>query len=136
MRPRVREISSLLACVSLAAMPIRAGAQGTTQSCPPSRTALVLAGGGAKGFAHIGGRGGGPTGPLSLDRASTALMTAAMGLQGADVAPTDRQVAAVTAARTQAAVPMAKWKALTTTGLAALNAKRKSAGENMIAVPK
>jgi NTE family protein len=31
-----------------------AGAQANGQSCAPARTALVLAGGGAKGFAHIG----------------------------------------------------------------------------------
>ena len=63
-------------------------------------------------------------------------MTAGMGLQGAEAAPTNRQVAAVTTAKAQAAPVLAKWKALTTTELAALNAKRKTAGEPAIVIPK
>ncbi|MCX5756443.1 MAG: glycoside hydrolase [Gemmatimonadetes bacterium] len=84
----------------------------------------------------FGGRGGAPAGPLTLDRASTAFMAAAMGMQGADVAPTDRQVATVAAARTQGAPVTAKWKALSTIGLAAVNAKRKAAGDAAIVIPK
>jgi photosystem II stability/assembly factor-like uncharacterized protein len=92
--------------------------------------------GGRGGRGGFGGRGGAPAGPLTLDRASNAMMTAAMGMQGAEAAPTDRQVAAVTAARTQAAPVLARWKALTTTELTALNTKLKAAGQPTVAVPK
>ena len=83
----------------------------------------------------FGGRGGGPAGPLTLDRASNALMTSAMAMQSAEVAPTDRQVATVTKAKADAAPVLAKWKTITTTELAALNAKRKAAGQAAIALP-
>ena len=98
--------------------------------------APTVGGRGGRGGGGFGGRGGAPAGPLTLDRASAALMAAAMGMQGADVAPTDRQVATVAGARTQAAAVTAKWKALTSTELAALNAKRKAAGESTIVIPK
>jgi hypothetical protein len=98
----------------------------------------------AGGRGGRGGRGGG--GPLlvqigapaespTLDRVSGALMAAAMGMQGAEVAPTDRQVAACAAARAQATTVMAQWTKLTTTELAALNARRKAAGEPAIRMP-
>ena len=62
-------------------------------------------------------------------------MTSAMAMQSAEVAPTDRQVAAVTRAKADATPVLAKWKAITTTELAALNAKRKAAGQPAIALP-
>ena len=64
------------------------------------------------------------------------MMAAAMALQGADAAPTAREVAACAAARRQAADVMGRWTTLTTIDLAALNAKRKAAGQAAITVPK
>ena len=61
-------------------------------------------------------------------------MGAAMAMQGADVAPTAAQLAAADRARAGAEV-MAKWTALKTAGLAALNAKRKAAGQPALALP-
>jgi photosystem II stability/assembly factor-like uncharacterized protein len=53
-----------------------------------------------------------PTGPPTLNGASSALMTAAMAMQGADVAPTTRQVAACEVARVQAREVMERWRAI------------------------
>jgi hypothetical protein len=58
-----------------------------------------------------------------------------MAMQGADVAPTSREVAAVADARRQSASVMARWAKLTTIDLPALNAKRKAAGQPAIAWP-
>ena len=49
-------------------------------------------------------------------------------LQGADVRPTTVQLNAIAAARAQAGRVMARWTALTTVELAALNAKLSAAG--------
>lgn len=64
-----------------------------------------------------GGRGGGGGGagnatpaPATLDRASTALLAAAMTMQNADIAPTARDLAAATAARAQATQALARWQ--------------------------
>jgi hypothetical protein len=62
----------------------------------------------------------------------TSQMAAAMAMQAAEVAPTASQIAAVTQARGDAAAVMKRWTALRTTGLAALNAKRKKAGQSAI----
>jgi len=63
--------------------------------------------GGGRGF-----RGGGSAGPPNLQAVSQAMMSAAMGMQGADVAPTLRQVAACDSARIQLQDVMARWSAL------------------------
>jgi len=57
-------------------------------------------------------RGGAPSGPPTLSGASDALMSAAMAMQEADVAPTERQVAACDRARGQYQDVMAQWRAL------------------------
>jgi photosystem II stability/assembly factor-like uncharacterized protein len=57
-------------------------------------------------------RGGAPSGPPTLNGASDALMSAAMAMQEADVAPTERQVAACDRARGQYQDVMAQWRAL------------------------
>jgi hypothetical protein len=64
------------------------------------------------------------------------MIAAAMALQVADVAPTGREVAAIADARRQAAEVMARWTKLKTTGLAALNVKRKAAGQPAIVIAK
>jgi hypothetical protein len=53
-------------------------------------------------------------------------------LQGADVQPTTVQLEAIASARAAAAAVMARWTAIKTVDLAALNAKLKLAGLNQI----
>ncbi|MEP6732102.1 MAG: glycoside hydrolase [bacterium] len=70
-------------------------------------------GGGRRG----GGGGGGfgaaaPAGPPTLESVSNAMLAAAMSLQGADVAPTARQIDAASKERAQYKEVMAKWKSL------------------------
>ncbi len=52
-----------------------------------------------------------------------------MAMQRADVTPTANQVDASKRARDQLSAVLARWKTLSTTGLATLNAKRKAAGQ-------
>jgi photosystem II stability/assembly factor-like uncharacterized protein len=78
--------------------------------------------------------GGGASAP-SLESVSSGMMAAAMAMQGADVAPTNNQVAACAKAREQSAEVMKKWNALKTTELAAVNAKRKAAGLPALTLP-
>ena len=88
---------------------------------------------GGRGFGAGGGGGGGrggrgePAAP-TLDGVSAALLSAAMAMQAADVAPTGREVAACASARSQLTAVLARWNKLKTTDLTALNAKRKAAG--------
>jgi photosystem II stability/assembly factor-like uncharacterized protein len=93
--------------------------------------------GGGRGGRGGGGRGGAsaPAAAPSLESAMTAMNAAAMAMQAADVAPTANQVAACGKARATAGEVMAKWKALSTTGLAALNAKLKASGQGAVALP-
>jgi hypothetical protein len=60
---------------------------------------------------------------------------AAMAMQAADVAPTAHEVAACGKARSAAAEVLAKWKTLSSTGLAGLNAKLKASGQAAVALP-
>ena len=100
---------------------------------PPPAT-----GGGRGGFGAGGGRGRGGAGDAAptLESVSAAMLAAAMAMQSADVAPTERETAACASARRQSAEVMARWTKLKTTDLAALNAKRKGAGQPAIVVPK
>ena len=79
-----------------------------------------------QGFGGFGGAA--PSGPPTLSGTSTAMLAAAMAMQRAEVAPTASQIAAAGRARAQWAALLPTWTALRTTGLAALNAKRKAAG--------
>jgi len=69
-----------------------------------------------------------PPGPPTLTSAGAAMLAAAMAMQGADVTPTARQIAACDKARQDYRVALARWTTLETTGLAGLNAKRRAAG--------
>jgi len=88
-----------------------------------------------------GGRGGffrrgAAAAPVTtLDGASRAHLAAAMSMQDADVAPTASEVEAAARARTQGAAVRARWTALSTTGLARLNAARARAGQPPIRLP-
>jgi photosystem II stability/assembly factor-like uncharacterized protein len=92
---------------------------------------VVGRGGGA------GGRRGGaaPAGPATLESVSTAMMSAAMAMQSADVAPTANAVAGCSKARTLSSETLAKWNRLRTSGITALNAKLKAAGQAAVSVP-
>jgi photosystem II stability/assembly factor-like uncharacterized protein len=68
---------------------------------PPSR-------GARQGF----GFGQAPTGPSTLESVRAAMMAAAMTMQAADVAPTARQLDAVTKARAQYKEVMARWNTM------------------------
>jgi photosystem II stability/assembly factor-like uncharacterized protein len=91
---------------------------------------------GGRGGGGRGGAGGGPAAAPTLQSVSAEMLAAAMAMQGAEVAPTAREVAACATARTQSATVMARWRKLNTIDLAALNAKRKAAGQPVIVMPK
>jgi len=83
-----------------------------------------------------GGFGGGaPAAPPTLESVSTAMLAAAMAMQRAEVAPTAAQITACAKAREQSRMVLPRWAALKTSGLAALNAKRKAAGLSPIELP-
>ncbi|MBW7932586.1 MAG: glycoside hydrolase, partial [Gemmatimonadaceae bacterium] len=86
---------------------------------------------GGRGF----GRFGAPAGPPTLSSVSGAMLSAAMAMQGAEVPPTARQVAACTNASKQFDDVMKRWTVLKTTRLAALNAARKAAGQAEVRLP-
>jgi photosystem II stability/assembly factor-like uncharacterized protein len=88
----------------------------------------------ARGFARFFRSA--PTGPATLESLSGTMLSAAMAMQRADVTPTAAQVAACDSARTQSASLMRRWTALKTSGLAALNAKRKAAGVPAVVLPE
>ena len=85
-----------------------------------------------------GGRRRGPGGAAasspSLETVSNAMQGAAMGIQGADVAPTAVQIAACAAARKMAATAMPEWASMKA-AVTAFNAKRKAAGQPTIELP-
>jgi photosystem II stability/assembly factor-like uncharacterized protein len=94
--------------------------------------------GGRGGRAGRGfGRGGAGAANVTptLEAASNSLIAAAMAMQGADATPTSGQVAAATKARTDANAAIRRWNSLKTTGLSAVNAKRKAAGQPAITMP-
>jgi photosystem II stability/assembly factor-like uncharacterized protein len=89
--------------------------------------------GGRRGFG--GGRGGAAPAAPTLEAVSNSLIAAAMSMQGADVAPTANNVATAARTRADAAAVLRRWTAMKTTGLAALNAKRKAAGQAPLVLP-
>jgi photosystem II stability/assembly factor-like uncharacterized protein len=89
------------------------------------------AGGGLRGAGGGGQRGGAPAPAPPPDTlwAISGLLSGQMNsMQAADVAPTSATVASVTAAQAGAARVMARWNALRTVDLPALNATLKAAG--------
>jgi photosystem II stability/assembly factor-like uncharacterized protein len=96
-----------------------------------------VGGGGRGGRGGGGGRGGAaPSGPPTLEGASAAMNSAAMAMQAADIAPTANQVAACGKARSEGTAVLAKWRALSTVRLAALNAKLKAGGQPGVKLPE
>jgi hypothetical protein len=98
--------------------------------------AAPAAAGGRGGFGGGAGRGGAASAAPTLDGVSGAMMAAAMAMQNAEAAPTAREIAACADARRQSAAVMARWTKISTVDLAALNAKRKAAGQPAIVLPK
>ncbi len=96
--------------------------------------AAPAAGGGGRAGGGGGGRGGGApaAAPDTLTGAAASLSGLVNSLGAADVQPTTIQASAITTARTQSARVMARWTALSTTELAALNVTLKSAGLDAI----
>jgi hypothetical protein len=90
--------------------------------------------GGGRGGRGGGGGGGGRGGPVAAAPAdtlwavSTSLGALMNSMQAADVAPTANTLAAVTSAQQNAARVMARWTALRTVDLPALNVQLKGAG--------
>ena len=78
----------------------------------------------------------GPPAPPTLGNLSQTRLGAAMAMQSADVTPKAGQVAACDSARVQSRGVMARWLALRTSGLSALNVKRKAAGLPIVGLPK
>jgi hypothetical protein len=76
-----------------------------------------------------------PAGPPTLESVTDALVAAEVAMQGADVTPTAREAAACEHARVQFQEVRARWTALKTRGLAALNATRKAAGQPALTLP-
>ena len=75
------------------------------------------------------GRPAAPVGAPTLDGAFVALIGALGAVQGADVAPTLTQTKTAVKAGDVARGALARWRALMTTGLSSLNAKRRAAGQ-------
>jgi len=101
------------------------------EGTPPAAGGRGGRGGGPAG----GGRGGpAPAAPDTLWSVSASLGGLMNSMQGADVPPTAITVAAITAAQATAARVMARWTALRTVDLAALNAQLKAAGAPALAI--
>jgi hypothetical protein len=74
-------------------------------------------------------RGAGPAPPGDTLSGAVAALAAVMNLlQGADVQPTTVQLEAIASARAAAAAVMARWTAIKTVDLVAVNARLKAAG--------
>jgi photosystem II stability/assembly factor-like uncharacterized protein len=91
------------------------------------------AGGRGRGFGF--GRGGRGNTPATLETLPNTMMGAAMAMQGADVAPTATEIAACAHAGTESRDVMARWTKLSTSALAAFNAKRRAAGQSTVSLP-
>jgi hypothetical protein len=57
-------------------------------------------------------------------------------MQNADITPTASEIEATTKARGESSAVLARWHALSTTGLAALNGKLKASGQPAVTVPR
>jgi photosystem II stability/assembly factor-like uncharacterized protein len=111
------------------------GASGDAAALRNELDALAPATGAARSMATIRRRTVPSTGDPTLDVASHVQLAAALAMHEADVAPTARQIAAVDNARRYAAQAMARWRTLSTTRLAAVNAARRAAGQPVITLP-
>jgi photosystem II stability/assembly factor-like uncharacterized protein len=130
--PQIRELRALV-------KDVQSGAQGATAAALESfgRKAMSIEGeavGGRGAGPGGGGRGGGTPDQDTLSTIAGSLTPLIGILQGADVTPTTQAVAAVNERLRALDALMAKWNALRTSDLAALNAQLKSAGLRGITV--
>jgi hypothetical protein len=95
-------------------------AGGPAQATPPAP--------GGRGGRGRGGAGGPGVAGGAFNAPAAALVAVMNSLQSADVQPTALQVAAIETALRNARAAMARWNALKTTDLTALNAQLKTAG--------
>jgi len=104
----------------------------TSLPAPAAPAAGAAGGRGGAPAGGRGGRGGGPAGPAVPANALSAVATSLTGvmssLTGADVKPTALQLAAITNALTNARTATAKWKAIKSVDVPAINIKLKAAG--------
>jgi hypothetical protein len=94
----------------------------------------------APGTGARGGFGGGRRGPAAassptLVSAAGAMVGAGLAIQKADVAPTAAGMAAAARARAQTAAVLSRWNTLKTSGLGALNTRRRAAGQPVVTIP-
>ncbi|MGH8860081.1 MAG: hypothetical protein ACRDVG_02405, partial [Jatrophihabitantaceae bacterium] len=90
-------------------------------------------GGGRGAFRRPGG--GAPDAPVTLQSVTGDLIGAALAMQGADLTPSAGEVAACAKARAERGEVLRRWAAVSGPGLAALNAKRKVAGQPPVRLP-
>ncbi|HLA89006.1 MAG TPA: hypothetical protein VJL28_01085 [Gemmatimonadaceae bacterium] len=135
---RVRPQATGAAADALAAFDARAAAlQGLPAPAEAAGAAAAPpAGAGAGGRGGRGFGGGGPVAPPESLAGVVASLSGLMNaLQAADVPPTANQRATILGARQIATGVMARWNALRTTELAALNERLRSAGLQAITIP-
>ena len=101
-----------------------------------SKKLVELQGAEAGGFGGGGGRGGAPAGPDTLASVNGSLAQLMQTLQGADVVPTTQVVKAVAEKRAVMSKLMARWRAVQTADLVALNTQLSKAGLPTLAVDK
>jgi hypothetical protein len=89
-------------------------------------------GGGRGGRGGGGGGGGAPVPAPTLPGAQAAALAAANAFGSSEMAPTKSRLDAADKAKADVATALAKWKSLSGSKLAALNLKRKGAGEAVI----
>src|SRR5260221_14160916 len=98
----------------------------------PDPNASARGGRGGRGGGGGGGGGGPAAPPDSLAGASAALAGVMNLLQSADVRPTTVQLDAIASARASAAATMAKWSAIKTVDVPAINVKLTAAGVSVL----
>ena len=95
--------------------------------------AIEGAAGGGRG-GRGGGRGAIEAGPETLGTAPGSLTTLMRQLEAAEAAPTTQLTAAIADRRAEISKLMARWTALKTTGLTAVNAQLKQANLTPLAI--
>jgi hypothetical protein len=105
----------------------RGGRGGFAPPPPGTGPANAAVAAGGRGAALAGQAG------VSLSSAATGLSAVMNSLQAADVQPTTLQLKAITAARAAGTAAMARWTAIKTVDVPAMNAKLKAAGLPAIA---
>jgi hypothetical protein len=115
----------------LAAAKQNASAVDAANAFEQKLNALAGQGGGGRG-----GRGGGGGGQPSFASITGDLTTVISVLEGADVTPTTQALAAAARAEREFAALLARWDAVRTTDLSALNARLRQLGLGPVSSPR